>query len=64
MNVGNCKFIKLGTDTLHGFTNAKKVKLGTLRKTWVDTKNRQTESSTAAKTAHADFRILLKSIED
>ena len=62
--MGNCKFIKLGTDTLHGFTNAKKVKPGTLRKTWVDTKNRQTESSAAAKTAHADFRILLKPIAD
>ena len=62
--MGNCKFIKLGTDTLHGFTNAKQVKLGTLRKTWGDTKNRQTGSSTAAKTAHADFKILLKSIED
>lgn len=54
---------KAGADTLPGYTLAKSKALIALRKTWVAANKQQTDSATAAKTALADFKVLLKSIE-
>ncbi len=55
---------KLASDTLPGITPAKVTKLRNLRKGWVESRIPQTENSTAAQTARAELRTMLKSIED
>ena len=53
--------IKLASDTLPGITATKVTKL---RKAWVESKVPQMENTTAAQTARAELRTMLKSIED
>ena len=55
---------KLGTDTLPGFTAAKKTKLKNARQAWVDRNDEQQVHATAALTARAEIKTMLKSIED
>jgi hypothetical protein len=55
---------KLADDTLPGITAAKVKKLGTLRQGWIAAKTAQTDSSTAAQSARAELKTMLKSIED
>ena len=55
---------KPAADTLPVITTAKVKKLGTLRQGWIDAKAAQTDSSTAAQSARANLRTILKSIED
>ena len=55
---------KLASDTLPGITAAKVTKLRNLRKGWVESRIPQTENITAAQTARAELKTMLKSIED
>ena len=55
---------KLGADTLPGITAAKVKKIGTLRQAWIDAKATRIDSSTAAQSARAELKTLLKSIQD
>ena len=55
---------KLAGDKLPGFTPAKIKGLGALRQGWIDAKVAQTDNTTAARTARAALKTLLKSIED
>ena len=55
---------KLGNDSLPGITPAKKTKLRNLRQGWIAAKAAQTDSSSAAQTARAELKTMLKSIED
>lgn len=55
---------KLGSETLPGITAAKIKKLGNLRQTWIDAKATQTDSTTAAQSARAELKTMLKSIDD
>ena len=55
---------KLAADALPGITPAKVKKLATLRQGWNDAKTAQTESGTAAQSARAELKAMLKSIEN
>ena len=54
----------LGTDTLPGITAAKMKKLSTLRQGWITAKATQSDGISAAQRARAEFKTMLKSIED
>lgn len=55
---------KLAEDTLPGFAAAKIKKLKDARKAWVDANAEQLAHASAATTARAELRTMLKSIED
>ena len=55
---------KLAEDTLPGFTAAKVKKVKDARKAWVDASAEQVKHATAAQTARAELKTMLKSIED
>ena len=55
---------KLAADELPGFTATKVKKLKDARKVWVDTNAEHVAQASAATTARAELKTLLKSIED
>lgn len=55
---------KAATDTLPGITPAKKTKLKTARQTWIDANTKQADARSASLTARAEFKTLLKSIDE
>ena len=55
---------KLGQDELPGFTAAKIKALSAKRQAWIDAKTAGVQSASAARTARAEFKAMLKSIDD
>ena len=55
---------KLATDKLPGFTAAKVKAVEALRKAWVDATDAQVDAQSAALSARAEFKTLLKGVSD
>ncbi len=55
---------KAGIDTLPGITNAKVIELKDLRAAWITSNNIQKTNVSAAQSARAELKTMLKSIED
>ena len=52
------------SDTLPGFTTARVKALGTQRQTWLVAQSAQAEAETAAMSARAELKAMVKSIKD